>query len=166
MTTSKDSFSIDIVLRHPSHNPESISAALSLQPKASWPVGEDLGRKVHAKWSFFYACLLGGAGSSDYERALKNVRRFLRKNAAFWTDFTGGNGEVELILNHTVWPQEKEGDECFELYLAPAFLQELSTREIGLRIQGWQGNIKPERPAYDSKRTAGSLRKRQILSRR
>ena len=93
MKTSKEPFSIDIVLRHPSHSPESISAALSLKPRASWPVDEDLG-KVRAKWSFFYARLLEGAASSDYERALKNVRRFLRKNAAFWTDFTGGNGEV------------------------------------------------------------------------
>jgi len=55
MSTSKDSFSIDIVLGHPLHSPESISAALSLKPKASWPVGEDLGRKVRAKSSFFYA---------------------------------------------------------------------------------------------------------------
>jgi hypothetical protein len=158
MTTPKDSFSIDIVLRHPSHNPESISAALSLRPKASWPVGENLGR-ANAKWSFFYARLLEGAASSDYERALKNVRRFLRKNAAFWTDFAGGNGEVELILNQKVNPQKKEGDDCFELYFAPAFLQELSTRDIGLRIQGWQGSIKAERPAYSAKRTAGSPRK-------
>jgi len=157
MSTTKDSFSIDIVLRHPSHNPESISAALSLKPKASWPVGEDLGR-ANAKWSFFYARLLEGTSSSDYERALKSVRRFFRKNAAFWTDFAGGNGEVELILNHNVNPHKKEGDECFELYLAPAFLQELSTREIGLRIQGWQGTIKPDRPAYNAKRTADWLR--------
>jgi hypothetical protein len=159
MATSKDSFSVDIVLRHPSHNPESISEALSLRPKASWRVGENLGR-ANAKWSFFYARLLEGSAPSDYERALKNVRRFLRKNAAFWTDFAGGNGEVELILNHNVNPQNKEGDECFELYLAPAFLQELSTRDIGLRIQGWQGTIKPDRPAYNAKRAAGWLRKR------
>src|SRR5271155_1367252 len=99
MKRSKDSFSIDIVLRHPSHSPKSIAAALSLKPKASWPVGEDLG-KVRAKRSFFYARFLEGVACSGYERALKNVSRFLRKNAPFWADFTGGHGEVELILNH------------------------------------------------------------------
>jgi len=159
MSTSKDSFSIDIIVRHPSHDPETISAALSLKPRASWPVGEDLGRKVRAKWSFFYAQLLEGTTPSDYERALKSVRRFLRKNAAFWADFSGGNGQVELILNLKVHPQKKEGDECFELYLAPAFLQELSTRDIGLRVQGWQGNIKGEKSEYNPKR-ARSVRKR------
>jgi hypothetical protein len=155
MKTSKDSFSIDLVLRHPTHSPESISAALSLRPKASWPVDENLGR-VRAKWSLFYARLLEGVACSDYERALKNVRRFLRKNAAFLTDFTGGNGEVELILNQTVSPQEQEGDECFELYLAPAFLRDLCTRDIGLRVQGWQGSAKGKKSAN---RRRGSVRK-------
>jgi hypothetical protein len=159
MTASRDSFSIDIVLRHSSYSPESISAALSLKPRASWPVGEDLGRKVRAKWSLFYARLLEGSAPSDYEHALKNVRRFLRKNAAFWADFAGGNGEVELILNCTVNPQKEEGDECFELYIAPAFLQELSPRDIGLRVRGWQGRLRGvSREA--SKRSSRSVRRR------
>ena len=143
MKTSKDSFSIDIVLRHPTHSPESIAAALSLKPKGSWPVGENLG-KIRAKWSFFYGRLLDGVASSDYQSALKSVSRFLRKKAAFWADFTDGNGEVELILNHTVSPEE-EGDECFELHLTPAFLSDLSNRHIGLRVQGWQGRAKNTR---------------------
>jgi len=141
MKISKDSFSVDILLRHPSHSPEIISAALSLRPKATWPVGENLG-KVRAKWSFFYARLLEGIGDSGYERALKSVCRFLRKNAAFFNDFKGGSGEVELILNHTVGAQEGEGDECFDLYIAPAFLTELAARGIGLRVQAWQGAAK------------------------
>jgi len=160
MSTSKDSFSIDIVLGHPLHSPESISAALSLKPKASWPVGEDLGRKVRAKSSFFYAQLLEGSAPSDYEPALKRVCRFLRRNEAFWTDFAGGGGHVELILNHNVTPQEEEGDKCFELYLAPAFLQELSTRDIGLRVQGWQGKFSAEGSGYTLKRAPVSVRKR------
>jgi len=155
MKTSKGSFSIDILLRHPSHSPESIAAALSLKPKGSWPVGEDLGR-VRAKWSFFYARLLEGVACSDNERALKNVSRFLRKNTPFWTDFTSGNGEVELILNHTVSPMAEEGDECFELHFTPAFLRDLSVRDIGLRVQGWQGSLRKGSP----KRAAELVRKR------
>ncbi len=155
MKTSKDSFSVDIVLRHPSYSPESIAAALSLKPKGSWPVGEDLG-KVRAKWSFFYARLLEPVACADHERALKNVSRFLRKNAPFWADFTGGNGEVELILNHTVSPQKEQGDECFELHFTPAFLRDLSARDIGLRVQGWQGSVRKDSP----KRATDLVRKR------
>jgi hypothetical protein len=141
MTTSKNRSSIDIVLRHPSRSPESISEALSLKPKGAYAVGQNLGT-LPAKWTFFHASLQEDVVSSDYEGAFTNVTLFLEKNAAFWTDFIGGNGEVELILNHTIEPQEEEGDKTFEVYLAPAFLRDLSARGIGLRVQGWQGSPK------------------------
>lgn len=48
MTTAKDPFSIDIVLRHPSYSSESISEALSIKPQGSHGVGQRLG-KLHAK---------------------------------------------------------------------------------------------------------------------
>jgi hypothetical protein len=137
---TKDFFSIDIVLHHPSCGPESISEALSI--KAQSPRNGSRLRKFRAKRTFFYACLQKGEYVSELEGALAKVVRFLEKHAAFWTDFIGGRGEVELILNHTIYPQEEEGDKCFELYLAPDFLRHLSTRDIGLRVQGWQAGVK------------------------
>jgi hypothetical protein len=125
-----------------------------MKPQASWPVGENLGR-AHAKWSFFYGRLLDGVVSVDYQAASKNVSRFLRKNDAFFADFTGGKGEVELILNHTV-SQCEAGDECLELHLSPAFLRDFSAREIGLRVQGWQGSVRKD----SSKRASGLGRRR------
>ena len=138
---TKDSFSIDLVLRHPSYSPESISEALSLKPVASWGVGQRV-VETPAKWSYFLAALEKGDDVSAYENALGNVALFLESHPAFWADFMAGNGEVELILNHTIEPQEEEGDKCFELYLAPAFLRTLSARGIGLRVLGWQGTLK------------------------
>ena len=137
--TAKDTFSIDIVLRHPSRSPESIAEALSLKPKGAYGVGQNLAT-LPAKWTFFHACLQELRDSSDYENALAKVGQFLEKNAAFWADFTGGNGEIELVLNHAIEPQEGEGDKILELYLGPAFLCALSARGIGLRVQGWQTN--------------------------
>ena len=141
MTTSKDHFSIKIALRHPSYSAESISESLSLKPELSHAVGLQGPSTLRAKWNFFSACLQEGDDVSDLEAALANVALFLEKNAAFWTEFTAGNGDVELILNHTIYPQEEEGDKCFELYLTAAFLGHLSTRGIGLSVQGWQGSI-------------------------
>ncbi len=156
MKTSKDSYSIDILLRHSSHSPEIISAALSLKPVATWRVGENL-VKVRAKRSFFYARLHEGTGSSSYERALKHAYRFLRKNASFLDEFKGGSGQVELILNHTVGLQEEEGDKSFELHIAPAFLTELAARGIGLRVQGCQqGAAKAREPDAPRKRAGRS----------
>jgi len=141
MTTFEDSFNIDIVLRHPSYSPERISTALSIEPQASWGAGRSLG-KLRAQGTFFYACLQRGDSSSDYEAALADAVLFLERNSAFWNDFIGGQGEVELILNHTICPQQEEGDRCFELYLGPAFLGHLSSRGIGLRVQGSTGTAK------------------------
>lgn len=138
MVTARDPFSIDIVLRHPSQSPESISKALSLKPTNSWSAGQRV-VDLPAKRTYFYARLEEGVSASEYERALANVVMFLEKNAGFWADFMGGNGEVELVLNHTIEPKQQEGDEVLELYLAPAFLHNLSARGIGLRVQGWQG---------------------------
>jgi hypothetical protein len=152
MTTSKNPFTIDIVLRHPSRSTESISEALSLKPKGAYNVGQNLGT-LPAKWTFFHACLQEARDPSSYESALAKVSQFLEKNAAFWADFMGGNGEVELILNHTIEPQEEEGDKVLELYLAPAFLRDLSARGIGLRVQGWQGTLKTREFALPSTRS-------------
>ncbi|HTW58506.1 MAG TPA: hypothetical protein VMD99_10260 [Terriglobales bacterium] len=141
MTTTKDPFSIKIALRHPSYSPQRISEALSLKPEWSHSAGQRF-IKWRAKWTYFYACLEKGDYASEFEGALANAVSFLDKKATFWTDFIGGNGEVELILNHTINPQEEAGDKCFELYLAPALLKHLSTRGIGLRVQGWQRGVK------------------------
>ena len=97
---------------------------------------------LRAQWTSVCARLHEGDYASEFERALSNVVLFLQKNAAFWSDFIGGNGEVDLILNHTIYQQDEEGDKCFELYLAPAFLGDLSARGIGLTVQGWQAGVK------------------------
>lgn len=81
--------------------------------------------------------LQNGNHAFEYKRALAKVVLFLEKNAAFWTEFMAGKGEVELILNHEIHPRREEGDKCFELHLAPILLDYLSTRGIGLRVQGW-----------------------------
>jgi hypothetical protein len=141
MPTFKDSFTIDIALRHPSYRPDEISKALSIEPQASWAAGHRLD-KLCTQGTFFHACLQRGDSPEGYEAALAEVVSFLERNAAFWTDFIGGHGEVELVLNHTIRPQEEEGDRCFELYLDPAFLSHLSSRRIGLRVQGSTGEFK------------------------
>src|SRR5208337_3973877 len=141
MGTAKDFFSIDIVLRHPSYSTAIISKALSMSPHSSWSAGQSLGT-LRAKWTYFQSHLQEGHISSDYQDSLRAVVVFLEEYSAFWTDFVSGNGEVDLILNHTINAQEQKGDKCFELYLAPDFLGILSTHGIGLKVQGWQGSVK------------------------
>jgi hypothetical protein len=134
--TTKDSFSIAIALRHPSYSPESISKFLSIPPFASHTSGYAFvgSRK---RWTHFYATLQKGNSPTAYENALSDVVLFLEKHSTFWPDFMSGQGEVELILNHTLLGEAEHGDLCLELHLQPVFLHNLAARGIGLRVQGW-----------------------------
>jgi hypothetical protein len=78
MATFKDSFTIDIALRHPSYRPDEISKALSIEPQASWAAGHRLD-KLRTQGTFFHACLQRGDSPEGYEAALAEVvlRRFL-----------------------------------------------------------------------------------------
>ena len=138
MAKTKDPFSITITLRHPSYSPDHISQVLALKPEASWAVGQRLVKRP-ARWSFFYARLQKGGHASNFEAALRKVLLFLKKHDAFLTDLIRGGGEAYLTMNHTIHVLEEEGDKNFELHLSPEFLDELSTRGIGLSVQGWQG---------------------------
>jgi hypothetical protein len=137
MTTTRDPFFIDIALRHPSYRAEDISAALSIEPKIAHSTGDP--RESHAKWkrSSFLARLREGNLASDFDGALADIARFVERHSLFWTEFVGGGGEVELILNHEIPREMENGDKCFELFLDSVFLRLLSARSIGLRVQGW-----------------------------
>jgi hypothetical protein len=144
MTKTKEPFSITICFRHPSLSPEKISEVLSLKPEASWVAGQRLG-KFHAKKAYFSGCLQKGNYASELEGALVKVVLFLEKHTGWWTDFLRGKGEADLTLNLNVHAGWEEGDKCFGVYLAPTFLSHLSTRGIGLSLQGWQKGVKTKK---------------------
>jgi len=133
-----DSFSIDIILRHPSYSSGHISQALSVKPQGAHPEG-DKGGVPTAQLSFFYASLEKGEGPLEYQHALASVAQFLETHTAFWTDFMVGHGELELVLNHALLENAKQGDLCLKLNLNPRFLAQLSNRGFGLRVQAWKG---------------------------
>jgi len=135
--TANDSFTIDIALRHPSCTPEHISKALSVKPRASHNAGSKI-ESLPKGWTNFYATLQRGDSASDYENALSRAILFIEKNGSFWRDFIGGQGEVELILNHTLLEEPAQGDLCLQLRLGPKFLRRLSALGVGLRVQGWK----------------------------
>jgi len=141
-----DSFSIDLLVRHPSRSPLRISRALSLKRSMAHDAGNKF-RVPRDGRTYFRATLQNGNSVSEFERALTKVVKFLRKNESFWKDMMDEKGNVELVLNHAIPPQEEKGDKCFELSLTPAFCKHLSARGIGLRIQGWQGYPNTKRSA-------------------
>ena len=117
--------------------PEHISDALSIKPHASHKAGHQIA-SLPKRWTHFYATSQKGDSTRDYENALRRAVLFIEKNAAFWRDFISGQGEVELILNHTLLEEPAQGDLCLQLHLAPDFLRRLSALGVGLRVQGWK----------------------------
>jgi hypothetical protein len=138
---ANDFFSIEILLRHPSYDLESLAKTLAIEPTAPLVADTNKLLRYERRRTFFHARLHEGNRSSEYERALANVAKFIEKHATFWIDFMSGKGEAELILNHSLLEQAQQGDLCFKLHLEPRFLAELSKHGIALRVQAWKGQL-------------------------
>jgi hypothetical protein len=65
-----DSFEISLRLRHLSLDPNEISRAFDLKPRFSHIAGNTAGTVVR-KWSVWHGTIAEGAGSDEYEEALK-----------------------------------------------------------------------------------------------
>jgi len=126
----RDSFTIELILRHPSRSASSIAKALSVEPRFA-------NSKPRARGAYFQAILESGDSPAKFRLALPRIVRFLRKNKKFWRDFIAEKGSGEIVFSHAIFPQTEEGDKCFELSLAPAFCEYLSASGMGLKIQGW-----------------------------
>jgi hypothetical protein len=133
----EDPFSIEIDLGHPSCDPLRISEEFSLDPSWSWRQGARLGNvtKTSSRW---YGQLARGSGVAEYEAALAKVVSFLGYHETFFAEFSGGGGEIEIVLNHPALEQPK--GVAFDLQLSPVFLAHLANRKIGLRVQAWSDN--------------------------
>jgi hypothetical protein len=136
----RDSYTIEITLRHPAYSPERISRVIALKPNWTRVIGES-SINVGRQWNVFNAVLQKGNSSSEYQSAVVKVGLFLDINENNWAEFIAGGAEVELTLSHTVCQTDEIGDKCLDLFLTPLFLSKLASRGIGLRIQGWQGEL-------------------------
>jgi hypothetical protein len=127
-----DSFSIDLILRHPWRSTRSIAKALSVKPQT-------MASKRRTRRTYFKAVLQSGHSPAKFQLALRQVVRFLRKNEKFWEKCLAEKGSGEIVFNHTIFifPQTENGDKCFELSLTSVFCEHLSASRMGLKIQGW-----------------------------
>lgn len=134
--TIHDQFSIDLNLHHPSCDPGEITKALLLEPWFSRRAGDQLGDVVHRQTSWL-CHFEKGAGDSEFGEALERMASLLCQHEAFFSEFTGEGGKVEVVLNSRV---ELEEGKLLELCLHPWFLNQLSTRNVSLRIQAWKSD--------------------------
>src|SRR5580704_2029642 len=126
----RDSFTVEMVLRHPSRSELSIGKALSVNPRVAFI-------KPNARGALFQAILQKGNSSGKFRVALSRVVRFLRRNGKLLRKFIYESGSGEIVINFWTSLKFQEGDKCFELLLAPAFCEQLSASGLGLKIQVW-----------------------------
>ena len=81
----RDSFTIELILRHPSRSGLSIAKALSVEPRIAY-------NKPRARGTYFQAILQSGDSPAKFRLALPWIVRFLRKNKKFWRDFIAEKG--------------------------------------------------------------------------
>src|SRR5690349_12586633 len=94
----RDSFSIDLILRHPSRSARSIAKALSVKSQIT-------GRNRRTRRTYFRIVLQNGNSPVKFRLALQKVVRFLRKNRTFWKKFFAEKGSGEIVFNHAIFPQ-------------------------------------------------------------
>jgi hypothetical protein len=139
MKTSADEFNVDIILRHPSRDPETIARELSITPQSQLD-GRQRSQGKHPKRTYVQARLVEGHSVSEYEIALERVVSFIENHAEFWANFLDSNGSAELVFNHSIMSEAENGDKCLEIRFNSVFLALLSNRGIGLKIQAWANN--------------------------
>jgi hypothetical protein len=126
----RDSFTIDLILSHPSRSARSIAKALSVRPQLAFS-------NQRTQRTYLKVALQNGNSPAKFQLALSKVVRFLRKNETFWKKLLAEKGSGEIVFNHAIFPQTEKGDKCFEVSLTSAFCEHLSQSGIGLKIQGW-----------------------------
>ena len=134
----RDSFSIDLILRHTSRSTRSIAKALFLKPQIAYS-------NPRSRRTYFQAVLQNGNSPAKFQLALPKIVRFLCKNKKFWKDFIAENGSAEVVFNYAIFPQTANGDKSFELCLTSVFCEYLAANGVGLKIQGWQRGLHPKR---------------------
>jgi len=126
----RDTFTIDLILRHPSRSARTIAQVLSLKPQIT-------GSKRRTGRSYFRVVLQSGNSPAKFRFALSMVIRFLSKNKKFLKKLLAEKGTGEIVFNHAIFPQTEKGDKCFELSLTSAFCEHISASGMELKIQGW-----------------------------
>jgi hypothetical protein len=130
----KDQFKINLRLRHLSLDPGEISTALDLKPTFSWKVGSRAGKIVH-KWTIWHGLLAEGAGSKEYEKALKKSLLHLESRQEWLKDSFGDDGEFDVIFD--LYTDLDDGKIC-EVSFYPELLMRLSKLNAGIQVNVWK----------------------------
>ena len=129
-----DRFKISVRFRHPSLDLSDISRVFDIKPSFSWKAGSRAGKVVH-KWSVWHGLLAKGAGSDEYEEALKKSVLLLETIQEWLNDVFKSEGEFDVIFAY--WTELDEGKIC-QTDFYPELLARLSKLNAGMQVEVWR----------------------------
>jgi hypothetical protein len=128
-----DDFRIDLLVRHPSANPSTISGSLRIQPEFAWGVGDLLGGQPRTS-SLWRATLAEGSGPKEFERALESVLSLMSDRNHFLSQTVASGGELSLTVRTFA---ETQNGKASEVHLNAPFLGTLAAIGIDLIFEVW-----------------------------
>lgn len=128
-----DDFRIDLLVKHPSASPSTISGSLDVQPAFAWGVGDLVGGQPRTS-SLWRATLADGSGTKEFERALENVLSLIADRNHFLTQAVASGGELSLTVRTF---SETQNGKASEVHLNALFLGTLAAIGIDLVFEVW-----------------------------
>ena len=129
-----DRFEISLTFRHPSLDPSEVSGTFGLTPTFAFRSGSHVGPVIH-KSGVWHGVLAKGAGSEEYEEALKKSVSLLESRQEWLNGAFRSEGEFEVIFAY--WTDLDEGKIC-QTDFYPELLVRLSKLNAGMRVEVWK----------------------------
>jgi hypothetical protein len=128
-------FTISLQVHHVSRDLHFLTESFATQPAFCMATGELVGTSVR-KTSVWHAPLFQGANQQHFDQALEALLHFVKEHEATLAEFAGEDGLLEMILTFKVDASSaKAGDLAHTVNLHPFLLYELSSRQIGVKVQ-------------------------------
>lgn len=130
-----NAFTISLQVHHVSRDLHFLKESFATEPAFCFTAGEVTGTTVR-KTSVWHAALYQGASQQHFDQALEALLHFVREHEAMLAEFAGDDGLLEMIFTFKVDASAAQaGTLAHTVNLHPFLLYELSSRQIGVKVQ-------------------------------
>ena len=128
-------FTISLQVHHVSRDLHFLTESLATQPVICMTAGQPAGTSVR-KTSVWHAPLFQGTNQQHFDLALEALLHFVKQYEAALAEFASEEGLLEMIFTFKVDASSaKAGELAHTVNLHPFLLYELSSRQIGVKVQ-------------------------------
>jgi hypothetical protein len=129
------SFTISLQVHHVARDLHFLTETFATQPAFCMTSGELVSGQPRRS-SVWHGPLFQGATRSHFDQALEALLQFVKQHNATLAEFAGDDGLMEAIFTfHVAASSAKSGDLAHSVNLHPVLLYELSSRQIGVKVQ-------------------------------